>query len=107
MPVDIDQRPRSRIAVSNGSRDADQAWAEHSPSALESRTEPPDALDWDAFSAAHFPGGRRHDLAAIVGYAAYRHSLAPASTASARVTSSDHRGTEVDALRGWEDEGGA
>src|SRR4029453_3811472 len=35
----------------------------------------PDAengLDWEAFSATYFPGSRRHDLGAIVAYAAYK-----------------------------------
>ena len=31
-----------------------------------------DGLEWQAFSAAHFPGRRRHDLQAIVAYGAYR-----------------------------------
>ena len=29
-------------------------------------------LDWDAFSARYFPGGRRHDLDAVAAYGAYR-----------------------------------
>jgi hypothetical protein len=29
-------------------------------------------LDWDAFSARNFPGGRRHDLDAVAAYGTYR-----------------------------------
>jgi len=29
-------------------------------------------LDWDAFSARHFPGRRRHDLDAVAAYGTYR-----------------------------------
>jgi hypothetical protein len=29
-------------------------------------------LNWDAFSARHFPGRRRHDLDAVAAYGAYR-----------------------------------
>jgi hypothetical protein len=32
-------------------------------------------LDWQAFSAAYFPGSRRHNLKAIVAYGAYKRSL--------------------------------
>jgi hypothetical protein len=37
-----------------------------------SRTEAPDGLDWQGFSARHFPGRRRHDLDALTAYATYR-----------------------------------
>lgn len=32
----------------------------------------PAGLDWSAFTAAYFPGIRRHDLEAVVAYGAYR-----------------------------------
>ena len=32
----------------------------------------PAGLDWSAFTAAYFPGQRRHDLEAVVAYGAYR-----------------------------------
>jgi hypothetical protein len=35
---------------------------------------PAAGLDWQAFSAAYFPGSRRHNLKAIVAYAAYKRS---------------------------------
>ena len=36
----------------------------------------PDGLDWQRFSAASFPGRRRHDLEALIAYGAYRRSHA-------------------------------
>jgi len=54
----------------------------------------PKVLDWAEFSAARFPGGRRHDLGALVAYAAYRRAE-PQAAAS-----------ESSALEVWEDEGG-
>jgi hypothetical protein len=36
------------------------------------RSQPMDGLDWEAFSAMYFPGGRRHNLEALVAYAAYK-----------------------------------
>ena len=33
-------------------------------------------LDWQSFSAAHFPGRRRHDLEALTAYGAYRFAQA-------------------------------
>ena len=32
----------------------------------------PAGLNWSAFTAAYFPGQRRHDLEAVVAYGAYR-----------------------------------
>jgi hypothetical protein len=37
-------------------------------------TEVADGLDWHTFSAAYFPGRRRHDLQAVIAYGAYRRS---------------------------------
>ena len=34
----------------------------------------PDGLDWQSFSAAYFPGRRRHDLEGLTAYAVYRRS---------------------------------
>ena len=36
----------------------------------------PDGLDWQSFSAASFPGRRRHDLEALSAYGAYRRTNA-------------------------------
>jgi hypothetical protein len=85
MPVETDQRPR------------------HGTSAIASATELVPLLDWQAFCAAHFPGGRRHNLEAVVAYGAYRKSL-ERELAQIRTTESGR--AEATALRGWEDEGG-
>ena len=53
-------------------------------------------LDWQEFSAARFPGRRRHDLKALVAYGAYKRSQV-----------ADEPGPEAaPALAAWEDEGG-
>jgi hypothetical protein len=36
-------------------------------------------LEWEAFQAAHFPGGHRHNLKAIVAYGTYRRSFVSGS----------------------------
>jgi hypothetical protein len=41
----------------------------------------PEILGWEAFSALHFPGCRRHDLIAVTAYAAYRRDSAPVLSA--------------------------
>ena len=72
----------------------------------------PTKLDWEGFSAAYFPGSRRHDLKAIAAYGAYRRTdvidgssvteaKAPRSSAEERIS------TRVSAVASWEDEGGA
>ena len=55
-------------------------------------------LDWQEFSAAHFPARRRHDMAALTAYGADK-----------RVQLADEPTTEETrlALGAWEDEGGA
>jgi len=40
-------------------------------SAVTSLENVPAGLDWQAFSAAYFPGRRRHDLEALTAYGAY------------------------------------
>jgi hypothetical protein len=57
----------------------------------------PNELDWQEFSAAHFPGRRRHDMAALTAYGAYK-----------RLQETDEPATEETrlALGAWEDEGG-
>src|SRR4029079_1917083 len=41
-------------------------------SAVVSSADAPDGLDWQTFTAAHFPGQGRHHLDAIAAYGAYR-----------------------------------
>jgi hypothetical protein len=59
----------------------------------------PSGLDWEAFSAAYFPGSRRHDLHAIVAYGAYRRSLVTGERQA--------RQTDAMPVEEWEGEGGA
>ena len=111
MQVETDQLPLSGIVISSGSNaKAKHPWAKHGASAIASSPEPPDGLDWQAFSAAYSPGRRRHDLEAIVAYGTSRRTHSTQDHArevpTPIETDDDHR-TGVTALRGWEDEGGA
>jgi hypothetical protein len=42
-----------------------------------SRTDAPDGLEWQGFSAWYFPGCRRHDLEALTAYGTYRRRPRP------------------------------
>ena len=66
----------------------------------------PSGLDWQAFSAACFPGSRRHNLKAVVAYGAYRRSPAAGQphTGEAARFEPDVISSEAEK---WEDEGGA
>ena len=68
----------------------------------------PAGLDWQAFSAAYFPGRRRHDLEALTAYSAYKRSRDTGTGSSAQPAAYDTgRGaTSAIALLNWEDEGG-
>ena len=78
-------------------------------SAVATSASVPDGLDWQSFSAAHFPGRRRHDLEALTAYGVYRSAQevgARSSRGLARIEAK--RGPAGSAaLQGWEDEGGA
>jgi hypothetical protein len=78
-------------------------------SAPASSREVPDGLDWHTFSAASFPGRRRHDLQAVIAYGAYRRSYAVdehTPETPSRIVAK--RGAVAStALQEWEDEGGA
>jgi hypothetical protein len=66
-------------------------------------------LDWQSFSAAHFPGRRRHDLEALTAYGAYRrpHEVdARSSDEPARIGAERGQAGST-AVQDWEDEGGA
>jgi hypothetical protein len=54
-------------------------------------------LAWREFSAAYFPGRRRHDMEALTAYGAYRRS---------RVAARPPLEETDPALEAWEDEGG-
>ena len=66
----------------------------------------PGGLDWLEFSAAYFPGRRRHDLEALTAYSAYKHSRTPARNRPLSPLGPE-RGRGATAVRRWEDEGGA
>jgi hypothetical protein len=66
-------------------------------------------LDWQMFSAAYFPGRRRHDLEALTAYGAYRRSHevdARSSDEPARIEAERGQAGST-AVQDWEDEGGA
>lgn len=83
---------------------------ERTVSAVASSADATDGLDWQTFSAAYFPGRRRHDLETLTAYGAYRHSRTLDERPSRQVTrmeraeSGEMGSTE---LQDWEDEGGA
>lgn len=79
-------------------------------SAVANGADVPDGLDWQAFSAAYFPGRRRHDLHALTAYGAYRRARAideRSSEVAARMEEAKNGPAESTALHAWEDEGGA
>lgn len=67
------------------------------------------SLDWQTFSAASFPGRRRHDLEALTAYGAYRRSHAVDRQSSDEVARIDaaRREAASTAVEEWEAEGGA
>jgi hypothetical protein len=77
--------------------------------AVASPEDAPAGLDWQAFSAAYFPGSRRHNLKAIVAYGAYKRSLGAGEQrpSEAARLKADAIATEAQAVDEWEDEGGA
>lgn len=77
--------------------------------AVASPEDAPAGLDWQAFSAAYFPGSRRHNLKAIVAYGAYKRSLGAdeQQPSEAARLKADAISTEAQAVDEWEDEGGA
>lgn len=83
--------------------------AERLAAAVASPEDAPPGLDWQAFSAAYFPGRHRHDLEAMTAYSAYRR----APVVEQRTPEDADRAEQTDdttlsrALRTWEDEGGA
>jgi hypothetical protein len=76
------------------------------PSSADAR----DGLDWQTFSAAYFPGRRRHDLEALTAYGAYRRSRTldeRPSRQATRMKEAESREAGSTGLQDWEDEGGA
>jgi hypothetical protein len=72
------------------------------------RTDAP-TLEWEAFCAARFPHGRRHDFEAILAYGAYRRSRAVGERSSHEAAGIEKANGSPGspALQGWEDEGGS
>jgi len=66
----------ARAAVNAGDWKRDQeAWnLPRGPAAPGAHNPQRPELDWRAFSAANYPGSRRHNLEAIVAYGIYRSS---------------------------------
>ncbi len=77
--------------------------------AVASPEDAPAGLDWQAFSAAYFPGSRRHNLKAIVAYGAYKRSRGAGEQrpSEADRSKADAIAIEAQAVDEWEDEGGA
>lgn len=78
------------------------------PSAVTSSAHVPDGLNWQRFSAAYFPGRRRHDLEALTAYSAYKRTReADAGSPEEPVPIEPARGLTgaTDAVRG-DDDGG-
>ncbi len=83
---------------------------ESAVSGVASSTDAPEGLDWQTFSAAYFPGRRRHDLEAITAYGAYRRSRTldeHASRQATRMEEAESGEAGSTGLQDWEDEGGA
>jgi hypothetical protein len=78
-------------------------------SAVPSRADAPDGLDWQTFTANYFPGRRRHDFEALTAYGDYKRPrpLDEVSSPGAdKAQGARNGGTESRALQTWEDEGG-
>lgn len=72
-PLTEDLVQAAREAAQTDAWERDQvAW--NLPDAIEDERVPASStnLDWAGFSEAFYPGSRRHDLAAIAAYAAYK-----------------------------------
>jgi hypothetical protein len=83
---------------------------ESAGSAVASHADAPDGLDWQTFSAAYFPGRRRHDLEALTAYGAYRRSRTldeRPSRLATRMEEAENGEAGSTGLQDWEDEGGA
>jgi hypothetical protein len=64
-------------------------------------------LDWVGFRGLYFPASRRHDLKAIVAYAAYKRSGRSEVPSSDVAHMSTDAGLESASVAVWEGEGGA
>jgi hypothetical protein len=98
------------VSKSPASRDESNAPQGDVVSTAARDEEIPAGLDWQAFTAAYFPGRRRHDLEALTAYGAYRRSHAVDERPSRQATRTEEAKsgeTGSTGLQDWEDEGGA
>lgn len=103
---------RAEVLAAEGERNRDAWNLPRQPVRTKAHAAPgSQELDWKGFLAAYFPGSRRHDLAAITAYGAYRRSRVvdgPSVTEASRSPAAE--GTtpaRATAVAAWEDEGGA
>jgi hypothetical protein len=82
---------------------------DHAASAPTGSARATDGLDWQSFSAAYFPGRRRHDLEALTAYGAYRrsHEVDARSSDEPGRIEAERGQAGTTALQDLEDEGGA
>ena len=99
MHVEVEERHAPRSAGSS------PATGDGPPAGATGAGEP-GGLDWRAFTAAYFPGRRRHDLEALTAYSAYRRSHNAGAGSSAELARIEP-GRGATAERNWVDEGGA
>ena len=106
-----DRKADVAVSKSPASRDESKpAVPEDVVSAAARDEEIPAGLDWQAFSAAYFPGRRRHDLEALTAYGAYRRSRTldeQPSRQATRMEEAESGEAGSTGLQDWEDEGGA
>ena len=83
--------------------------ANHVVSAVVGSARATDGLDWQSFSAACFPGRRRHDLEELTAYGAYRrsHEVDARSADEPPRIEAERGQAGSTAVQDWEDEGGA
>ena len=110
-PVYEDRKADAAVSKSPASRDESKpAVPENVVSAAARDEEKLAGLDWQAFSAAYFPGRRRHDLEALTAYGAYRRSRTldeQPSRQATRMEEAESGEAGSTGLQDWEDEGGA
>jgi hypothetical protein len=63
-------------------------------------------LDWNEFSAEHFPRSRRHDMQALVAYGAYKRSRGRREAPGEPLERAETGAADRAALETWEGEGG-
>jgi hypothetical protein len=111
--VPVKAEPRRHTGFADAGRfDAERKRppTESAVSAVTSSVDAPDGLDWQTFSAAFFPGRRRHDLEALTAYGAYRRSRTldeRSSRQAIRIEEPESGEEGWTGLQDWEDEGGA